>query len=39
MHYVRAAAKSVHPTFVQEMLGDAAYSCIRSDPQLTTPRA
>jgi 4-hydroxy 2-oxovalerate aldolase len=28
IHYVRAAAKSVHPTFVQEMLGNAAYSSI-----------
>jgi 4-hydroxy 2-oxovalerate aldolase len=28
IHYVRAAAKSVHPTFVQEMLGNAAYSSV-----------
>jgi 4-hydroxy 2-oxovalerate aldolase len=28
VHYVRAAAKSVHPTFVQEMLSNAAYSSI-----------
>lgn len=28
IHYVRAAAKGIHPTFVQEMLGNSGYSSL-----------